>query len=203
MQQTTNYPATMRDLLQMAEKLDVTVPRLLEVPGPTPTPPAGYTPDYFVNEFTKEPVPEFVGFSAPDIERPGYRLQRSWTPEEGVCVFIDHLSDEPFTIPEIADLIATLTRALDFVAEESPSPTAPEGYSLAHGCSDHFVGAETMNRDWIITPAWNATTGAHSLELWAANHEAPNYATLAPAKALQLAADLIAVATATLTGGKK
>lgn len=81
--------------------------------------------------------------------------------------------------------------------------TPPVGYVLAEGCADHWVGPEVMNRGWIITPAWNATTDTHSVELWAANHEPPNYANLSPADALQLAADLAATAAAVLAAGSR
>lgn len=111
--QTSNYPATVRELGDMAE----TAPRLLEVLGSTLTPPAGYTPVYFVNEFAKEPVPELVCYSPPAIERPGYTLQRSWTPEEGLLLWIDHNQDEAFRVPEVRDLITTLTGLLEAVTE--------------------------------------------------------------------------------------
>lgn len=111
--QTSNYPATVRELGDMTE----TAPRLLEVLGSTPTPPAGYSPVYFVNEFAKEPVPELVCYSAPDIGRPGFKVQRSWNPDEGFLLWIDHNQDEAFRVPEIRDLITTLTGLLEAVTE--------------------------------------------------------------------------------------
>lgn len=125
---TSKYPATLRELADMTELTNMTVPRPLEVPGPVATPPAGFTSDYFVNEFAEEPVPELVGYSAASIERPGYRIQRSWTPEEGVLLWVDHNRDEAFTVPQIRDLIATLTGTLDSVTDDAPSPAAPEGF---------------------------------------------------------------------------
>lgn len=86
----------------------------------------------------------------------------------------------------------------EFLEMLAPIPMPPVGYTLAPKSSDRWIGTETMNRGWIITPVWNATTNTHSLEVWMADHKAPNYAELTPAEALTLAADLTAVANATL-----
>ncbi|WP_426226257.1 hypothetical protein [Pseudarthrobacter sp. DSP2-3-2b1] len=102
---TTKYATTVREP-------NTVEPRPLEGLRSIPKPPAGYAPEYFVNEFAKEPVPEFVGYSAQDIERPGYKILSSWTPEGGVQLFIDHGNDDPFTMTEVRDLIATLQEAL-------------------------------------------------------------------------------------------
>ncbi|MGM9474344.1 hypothetical protein ACS5PJ_20355 [Pseudarthrobacter sp. YS3] len=102
---TTNCATAMREP-------NTVEPRLLEVFGSIPKPPAGFTPEYFVNEFAKEPVPEYVGHSAPAIERPGYKILSSWTSEVGVQLYIDHENDESFTMAEVRDLIATLQEAL-------------------------------------------------------------------------------------------
>ncbi len=118
--QTSNYPATVREPVSTGEKVGMTVPKPLEVLGPVPTPPAGYTPDYFVNEFAKDPAHELVGYSAPVIERPGYTIQPFWNPEDGVGMWIDHNRDEIFSVPQIRDLIATLTGLLE------PAHEAPE-----------------------------------------------------------------------------
>jgi hypothetical protein len=122
MQNPINSSASARDPEDNGEKLHNAAPRLLEVPGTIPTPPKGYAPDYFENEFAEKPVREFLGYCAPDIERPGYRLQRSWAPEEGLNVWIDHCSDAPFTVLELRDLIATLTETLNSVDNESHVP---------------------------------------------------------------------------------
>ncbi|MBX7444698.1 MULTISPECIES: hypothetical protein [unclassified Arthrobacter] len=79
--------------------------------------PAGFTPNYFVNEFSKAPEPELVDYSAPAIERPGYKILTSWTVEGGLRLWIDHNQDEAFSVPEIRDLIATLTGALKDMGE--------------------------------------------------------------------------------------
>lgn len=107
---TTKYATAVR-------KPNTVAPRLLEVLGSIPKPPAGFTPDYFLNEFCKNPEPELVGYSAPDIERPGYTILSSWTPEEGVRLYIDHENDESFTMAEVRDLIATLQEALAATSE--------------------------------------------------------------------------------------
>lgn len=87
--------------------------------------------------------------------------------------------------------------AVDLLEMLGPIPTSPAGYALAHGSDFRWTGPEIMNRRWIITPVWtwNSDGGTHSIELWMADHEAPDYAVLTPADAIQLAADLAAVAS--------
>ena len=114
-------------------------------------------------------------------------------------------------LPEVWDL---LTDALGdkwwehgfgevtFTVAEAPKPAAPPaGYVLAKGCADLWTGPETVKRGWIITLAWNSTTGLHTIELWTADHRPPTYSSLAPDDAVQLAADLIAAAQAARTAG--
>lgn len=83
-----------------------------------------------------------------------------------------------------------------------PVPQSPAEYTLAEGSDFRWIGPEIMNRNWIITPAWTQTStgGTHSIEVWMADHERPTYANITPAEALQLAADLTAVATALIEG---
>jgi len=81
----------------------------------------------------------------------------------------------------------------EFLEMLGPIPMPPAGYTSAKGGS-RWIGEDITRRGWIITPAWNATTNTHSIELWTANHEPPRYADLSTADALQLAADLTAVA---------
>lgn len=106
------------------------------------------------------------------------------------------------TVREFGDMAyelgITFVELLDAVG---PIPTPPAGYTLAPKSESRWIGTETMARGWIITPVWDATTNTHSLDLWAANHEPPNYATMTLAEARQLAADLMAAAE-TLPGGE-
>ncbi|MDI3211692.1 hypothetical protein [Arthrobacter sp. AL12] len=103
----------------------------------------------------------------------------------------------PATVREAGDMAHAKGMTLsEFLDSMPPIPTPPAGYVLAEGCSDHWIGTETINGGWFITPAWNSTTGAHSLELWVAEHQPPSYANLTPDEALQLAADLTAAAQA-------
>lgn len=78
-----------------------------------------------------------------------------------------------------------------------PIPMPPAGYTPAPKSDNRWIGPETMSRRWIITPAWtwSSTGGAHSIELWMADHKRPTYANITPAEALHLAADLTAVAS--------
>lgn len=103
----------------------------------------------------------------------------------------------PATVREAAKMAEKLGMNMSALLEMlGPIPMPPTGYTLAPGCSDVWVGTETMNRGWIITPVWNAATNTHSVEVWMADHEAPTYADITPAEALQLAADLTAAAQA-------
>ena len=109
---------------------------------------------------------------------------------------------DPATVREAGDMAQALGMKLsELMGMLAPIPMPPAGYFLAEKSSDRWIGHEVVKRDWIITPIWNATTNTHSLELWTANHKPPTYANLSPDDALQLAADLTAVANA-LPGGK-
>lgn len=128
MEQSTNGPANARGTGDVNEKPGMTVPRTLEVPGTYPEPPSGFTPNYDVNEYAKDPQPELVDYSAPNIERPGYKILSSWTPAGGLRLYIDHDDNESFSVPELCDLISTLSTALRTMVEEAPCrPEAPEG----------------------------------------------------------------------------
>ncbi|WP_104175521.1 hypothetical protein [Arthrobacter sp. Y81] len=101
----------------------------------------------------------------------------------------------PATVRELGDMAEKLgMKASELLEMLGPIPMPPAGYTLARRSGDRWTGPETFNRGWIITPAWNASTNTHSIELWAASHEPPSYANLTPDEALQLAADLTAVA---------
>ncbi len=110
-------------------------------------------------------------------------VERWWEHSEGEVTFTFTLT--PIPVP-LASRVENSTPA--------EATTPPAGYVLAKGCSDLWIGTETLNRGWIITPAWNSTTGAHTIELWA-----PKDDKLTPAEAVTLAADLLAVAQ---TAGK-
>lgn len=105
----------------------------------------------------------------------------------------------PATIRELGEMAARedldLGAMLDRLeAEAGPIPRPPAGYTLAPGCSDHWIGTEIINGRWIITPAWDSTTNRHTLEVWMADHQPPNYSALTPSAALELAASLLQAA---------
>lgn len=102
---TTNYPATVRELGAMADKLRVKPSELL--------PPEGFTPNY---EFFNVAAPELIDYAGPNIERPGYKILSSWTADGGLRLYIDHDDNEAFTVPELRDLIATVTGILQQTA---------------------------------------------------------------------------------------
>lgn len=105
----------------------------------------------------------------------------------------------PVTVRELGQMAEErgmeVSRLLEVLG---PIPMPPEGYTLAHKSDSRWIGEEIVKGRYIITPAWtwNSAGGFHSIELWMADHEAPDYAVLTPVDALQLAADLAAVAKA-------
>lgn len=110
----------------------------------------------------------------------------------------------PATVRDLAGMAEKLgMSAAELLEMLGPIPMPPEGYTLAHKSDTRWIGQEIFKSRYIITPAWtwNSAGGFHSIELWMADHEAPSYATLTSDEALQLAADLTAVANA-LPGGK-
>jgi hypothetical protein len=135
-----------------------------------------------------------------------------------------HLIKVPTTVPELckladeldknpSEVCGLLEHALgmdwwerggeEVTVDVSPQP--PEGYVRAKGCTGHWINAEKqiIDRGWIITPAWDAATNRHTVELWTANHKPPKYANLSPADALRLASDLTAATQTALTAGDR
>lgn len=112
---------------------------------------------------------------------------------------MSQLTAWPATLLELANLSRQTdempTATLDALeAELGPCPLPPRGYTTAAGSSTRWIGPETTSRAWMITAAWDFTTDSHSIEVWLAEHQPPSYASLSPADALQLAADLAAAA---------
>lgn len=77
-----------------------------------------------------------------------------------------------------------------------PVPMPPAGFQMDPHSDVRWLGPEVYHERWIITPVWNSTTGAHSLDVWLADHQPPNYADLSPEDALELAAALAAASRA-------
>lgn len=113
---------------------------------------------------------------------------------------MQHTTKYPATFREFCNMAEergiTATRLLEVLG---PIPMPPAGYTLAKGSDRRWIGQELVSRRWIITPSWDGTTNAHSVEVWMADHKRPTYANLSPADAIQLAADLTAVAQAIAT----
>ncbi len=87
----------------------------------------------------------------------------------------------------------TTVRDLAQMAEQrgvKPSELLPPaGYTLAEGCSDYYVGAETKTDAWVVVPGWDADTAAYRVEAWTVNDKI-----LSPSEALEMAAALTAAA---------
>lgn len=117
---------------------------------------------------------------------------------------MQHTTKYPVTVRELVEMARErgmeVSRMLEVLG---PIPMPPEGYTLAPKSDTRWIGQEIVNGRYIITPAWtwNSAGGFHSIEVWMADHEAPNYASMSPADALQLAADLTAAAHAILAAG--
>jgi len=67
----------------------------------------------------------------------------------------------------------------------------PKGYSKVKECAYFWIGTESMDRGWIVTPAWSSATNKHGLEVWT-----PKYNLLTPSEARRLAQVLLATADA-------
>jgi hypothetical protein len=105
----------------------------------------------------------------------------------------------PVTVRDAGDMAEKLgITFVELLEMLGPIPMPPAGYTLARGSDNRWIGTETIRLGWIITPVWtwSSSGGAHSLELWMADHKQPTYSNLSPADALQLAADLAAAAKA-------
>lgn len=103
----------------------------------------------------------------------------------------------PATIRELAQMAERAGKSLVEVFEQleselGPMPLPPDGYTLAHGCDEIWVGTEIMNAKYIITPGWNASTNTHTVELWMSEDSQP----MTPAEALKLGLDLAKAANA-------
>jgi hypothetical protein len=98
----------------------------------------------------------------------------------------------PATVRELGDMAEKLGMLPSEVLELlGPIPMPPAGYTLAPKSSQRWIGTEIINGRWILTPVWDATTASHSVDVWMADHEPPNYANLAPAEAADLATALL------------
>jgi len=110
----------------------------------------------------------------------------------------------PYTMRELGDWASNngkeILEALDFWA---PWPTKPEGYMLARKSDHRWIGPEIVHGRFIVTPVWDARTDTHSVDVWMADHQPPNYSNLTPAEAADLAAALLkATAAARAAQGK-
>ncbi len=98
----------------------------------------------------------------------------------------------PYTLRELgewaSDRNMDILQALDFFA---PWPTAPAGYTLPRNSEYRWIGPEIIHGRFILTPVWNAMTDTHSVDVWLADHTRPNYSSLTPAEAADLAAALL------------
>lgn len=108
-----------------------------------------------------------------------------------------HHTNWPATVREAGKLAAAEGKTLselfqELLTELGPCPAPPEGYRLDPHSDVRWLGPETYHQKWIITPVWNSTTDAHSLDVWLADHQPPNYADLSPEDARDLAAALVA-----------
>lgn len=71
------------------------------------------------------------------------------------------------------------------------SITPPTGYVKVKECSDLWVGPESTDRGWIVTPVWDSSKDKHAIEVWT-----PKYNLLTPSEVRRLAQVLLAAADA-------
>lgn len=98
----------------------------------------------------------------------------------------------PATVRELGDMAAALGMLPSELLELlGPIPMPPAGYTLARKSDRRWIGPEIIHGRFILTPVWDAVTNSHSVDVWLADHQAPNYSTLTPAEAADLAAGLL------------
>jgi hypothetical protein len=98
----------------------------------------------------------------------------------------------PPTVRALGDMAEKLgMTAVELLDLLGPIPMPPAGYALAPKSSHRWAGTEIIHGRFIVTPIWEATTGSHSVDVWMADHERPNYSNLTPAEAADLAAALL------------
>lgn len=88
----------------------------------------------------------------------------------------------------------------EWIGDHSDSwPKRPEGYTLPRRSEYRWVGPEIVHSRFILTPVWDARTDTHSVDVWMADHQPPNYANLSPSESTELATALMTIAN-TLQG---
>ncbi|QHK18821.1 hypothetical protein GU243_02435 [Pseudarthrobacter psychrotolerans] len=108
----------------------------------------------------------------------------------------------PATVRELGEMAANKdldasAMLAELEAQFGPCPMPPTGYTLESAKSGRWIGTETMNRSWILTPGWKFDTG-HCIDVWTVD-----YRDLTPTEALQLGTALIQAAqTAGVTEGE-
>jgi hypothetical protein len=118
-----------------------------------------------------------------------------WWQQDGWCYYCgdttkengrDVLAKEHATTEETNN-----HQGVNSMSNFTPTPKAPKGYVKVKDCADLWVGPDSTDRGWIVTPSWDAAADKHSLEVWT-----PEYNILTPAEARQLAQVLLASADA-------
>lgn len=105
-----------------------------------------------------------------------------------------HTTKYPATVRELADMAHELGMMPSELLEMlGPIPMPPAGYALPKKSDYRWTGPEVIHGRFILTPVWDARTGAHSVDVWLAGHESPNYSSLTPAEAVDLAMALLQV----------
>lgn len=107
------------------------------------------------------------------------------------------------TLRELAAMAAEQGRPMPDVFAELEADLGrlqmpPAGFQLAPGCADHWIGEAVGGDGWTVTPAWNATTHRHSVEVWTEEGH-----TLTSAESLEFAAALLEAARNGLAGRRK
>lgn len=106
--------------------------------------------------------------------------------------------NRPTTLRELGDLAGDFPTFMRLLEELGPWPTPPADYVMTKGNEDRWTGTERLNRGYIVTPVWNATTDSRTIDLWTSKDPGESDAHLTPQEALQLAADLLQLANEAL-----
>lgn len=107
---TTSYPATFRELVEMAETRGIKASELLEELGPIPMPPAGCTLNPACDPS------DYIGWDGPKFEGNGWKITSHWSIEEGVMFYVDGDGDNAIRGAEAGKIAAALAEVAALTA---------------------------------------------------------------------------------------
>ncbi|MBD1541041.1 hypothetical protein G9E11_01970 [Arthrobacter sp. IA7] len=100
----------------------------------------------------------------------------------------------PATLRELGDMAGDFPTFMRMLDELGPWPIPPVGFAMTKGSEQRWIGNDVVNRQYIVTPVWNAATNSRSIDLWTSKEPGESDTHLMPLQAIELAADLLIMA---------